>query len=353
MVVGSFGLTPKQLVVLAIAEGTTQGVLVPLLVKFLTSKRTHHPWFKIYVISVNVLSLLHTALRIAEAFSALGPVPRLLPFELSSIIVTCCVAAFTQTFFIYRCWRIFNRRMIFVVPYLAGLATALVSGALIGFFSAGVIPTTSHEIEIALDIWAFSSFALDLCMTLTNHSDHDSVFLTAWHVIWASAILPLVLMALVIFDIYILPETLIPSPLAAALSEKFLLISLMISLMGSVLRCYVPAVFDNEFAPADKVMCEGNLSSPAGPLLRVLPYPKAPWDSLANLYLPQDQVFTNSRQEAFWVQQDLAVVVTQLEGNRAWKTLIKVISLLQSHRHMAQANPSNFIFLRVQNDFIH
>ncbi|CAE6408211.1 unnamed protein product [Rhizoctonia solani] len=242
MAVASSGLTPRQLVILAVLEGITQGVLVPLLIDFLASKRSHHLWFKVYVIFVNVLSLTHTTLRVAEAFLALGPIPHLFPFELSSIIVASGVTAFTQAFFIYRCWRIFNRRTILIIPYLVGLTTTLVCGALIGLFSAGVIPNTLNEIKIAVTIWTFTAFALDLCMTLTtiiylyrlraDYNNHDNVFLTAWHVIWASAAPPLVLMALLIFDVYILPETLLPSPLAAALTEKFLLLSLMIALMG-------------------------------------------------------------------------------------------------------------------------
>ncbi|CEL56389.1 hypothetical protein RSOLAG1IB_07775 [Rhizoctonia solani AG-1 IB] len=238
----SFGLTSGQLVLLAILQGITQGALFPLLISFLASKRTNHRWFKIYVIFTNVLSLSHTIIRVVEAFSSLEPTPRLLPFELSSIFVTCSTAAFTQAFFIYRCWRIFNRRTIFIVPFLIALLTALVSGALIGLFSAGAIPHTWHMIEIALATWAFSAFTLDFCMTLitivylyrlrANHNEHDSVFLTVWHVIWGSAMLPLCLMALVILDVYILPQSVLPSPLAAAMTEKFLLLSLMITLMG-------------------------------------------------------------------------------------------------------------------------
>ncbi|CAE6394123.1 unnamed protein product [Rhizoctonia solani] len=238
----SFALTPRQHILLAILQGITQGILIPLLVNFLTSKRSHPLWFKAYVIFTNILSLAHTIIRIVEAFSALELVPRLLPFELSSIFVTCSIAALTQTFFIHRCWRIFNRRVIFVLPFLVGLLTALASGGLIGLFSAGAVPSTWHMIEIALATWAFSAFTLDLCMTLTtiiylyrlraNHDDHDNVFLTAWHVIWASAAPPLCLMALVILDVYILPQSVLPSPLAAAMTEKFLLLSLMITLMG-------------------------------------------------------------------------------------------------------------------------
>ncbi|CAE7058073.1 unnamed protein product [Rhizoctonia solani] len=221
----AFGLTPRQLVVLAILEGVTQGVLLPLLVNFLASKRGHHPWFKLYVVFVNALSLVHTILRIVEAFSAMDATQRLLPLELGSIFLTCSVAAFTQAFYIYRCWRIFNRRTLFIVPYLVGLATALASGA-----------------SIVATIWIFSAFTLDLSLTLTmviylyrlraDHGDQDNVFLTVWHVVWASASPPLALMAMVIFDVYILPGTLVPSLLVAALTEKFLLISLMIALMG-------------------------------------------------------------------------------------------------------------------------
>ncbi|GAB1518653.1 hypothetical protein RhiTH_001717 [Rhizoctonia solani] len=44
--------------------------------------------------------------------------------------------------------------------------------------------------------------------------------------------MPLCLIALVILDVYVLPQKLIPAPLAADLSEKFLLMSLMITLTG-------------------------------------------------------------------------------------------------------------------------
>lgn len=48
---------------------------MPLLVTFLTSKRGHNPWFKIYVIYVNVISLAQTIIHTIQAFYFLGATP--------------------------------------------------------------------------------------------------------------------------------------------------------------------------------------------------------------------------------------------------------------------------------------
>ncbi|CUA77968.1 hypothetical protein RSOLAG22IIIB_12948 [Rhizoctonia solani] len=245
MTITSSELPLRQLIELAISEVLIQGILIPLLVDSVASERSYGLRFKLYVIFINILSLVHTVLRVTDALTALDSASHHLPLELSSIILTCGVSALTQAFFIHRCWRIFNKRMVLIAPYVAGLIVSIISGALIGLFSAGVIPSTPHEIDVVVGIWAFSGFTLDLCMTLTtiiylyklrsDHNDRDNVFLTVWLIhkhFKSSAAPPLFLMGLVIFDLYILPETLLPSALAAALIEKFLLLSLMITLTG-------------------------------------------------------------------------------------------------------------------------
>ncbi|KAB5592552.1 hypothetical protein CTheo_4019 [Ceratobasidium theobromae] len=73
----SYGLTPKEMFGLSAMQCAMQGILIPLLVTFLTDRSTtsRSPWFKIYVVSVNMLGFWQTALAIVQALDSINSQP--------------------------------------------------------------------------------------------------------------------------------------------------------------------------------------------------------------------------------------------------------------------------------------
>ncbi|QRW05774.1 hypothetical protein RhiLY_04773 [Ceratobasidium sp. AG-Ba] len=102
------------------------------------------------------------------------------------------------------------------------------------------------------NIWMFSLFFLDLGTTITTivflyracagHSGRDSVSSTVWQVIWASAVPPLVIMAIPIVNQFLVDSPIHPvTVFPVAMSGKFFVLSLMISVVG---RGYIREKFD-------------------------------------------------------------------------------------------------------------
>ncbi|CAE6512523.1 unnamed protein product [Rhizoctonia solani] len=102
----------------------------------------------------------------------------------------------------------------------------------------------SEKQRIALGLWAFSSLIVDLLMTITtgfylyktrtgSSGYHQSVFFTAWNVIWAAAVPPMALIVAVIIDGYLIPSSDHEvATFLADLSGKIYALSLMITLAG-------------------------------------------------------------------------------------------------------------------------
>jgi hypothetical protein len=126
------------------------GVLIPLLIHFLSSPRDDRKWFKIYVIYVNILALVQTGVHLYDGLSVAGSqsihpavsatrqVTTLYSYTLKSIkalalspILTTILGASVQLFFIFRCWRIFQQRLLFIMPFLALWVSALIPGILL------------------------------------------------------------------------------------------------------------------------------------------------------------------------------------------------------------------------------
>ncbi|CAE6411583.1 unnamed protein product [Rhizoctonia solani] len=97
--------------------------------------------------------------------------------------------------------------------------------------------------SIALTVWAFSWFVLELGMTVitivflyrarTGLPAHNGIFCTVWQVLWTSIIPPFILMTIVIIDGYVTPGS--PSEVSwftVAIIAKFFALSLMINLIG-------------------------------------------------------------------------------------------------------------------------
>lgn len=245
MATDPYALTPRQLVWLAVVQSTIQGILVSLFATFITSKRKRHPSLKVYVGCVNLLALAQTTIHVMQAFDALDPGPPRAAFILVSPVLTAITSTSVQAFYIHRCWQIFKKNILPIVPFLLCLLTALVSGILLGVYSMrlGESPDLYQNKIVAMTIWAFSSFILDLCMTLTtivflyrsrkDFSEYKTIFGTIWQVMWASAVPPLILMFVVVFNEYIFPERgFVPARLSSAMTGKFFALSLMITLVG-------------------------------------------------------------------------------------------------------------------------
>ncbi|CAE6358180.1 unnamed protein product [Rhizoctonia solani] len=83
---GAYGLPTKALVSLALMQSTVQGILIPMLATFITTKSDHRPWFKFYVVFVNVLSLGQTIIHIIQAFDAMNALTERIATDISTVI---------------------------------------------------------------------------------------------------------------------------------------------------------------------------------------------------------------------------------------------------------------------------
>ena len=59
-----------------------QGILIPLLTTFLSSESSRRPWFKIYVVCVNILTAGQTVVHLIQVFGLLDSVPASAPVTL-------------------------------------------------------------------------------------------------------------------------------------------------------------------------------------------------------------------------------------------------------------------------------
>ncbi|KAB5592550.1 hypothetical protein CTheo_4017 [Ceratobasidium theobromae] len=210
MATGAYGLTPKAMFGLSAMQCTTQGMIISLLVTFLTSPPTpgRSPWFKAYVISVNVLGLVQTIIVILQGVDIFGPRPAREILVVIFHLLTTLIGTFVQAFFLHRCWRIFNKRFWPTAPFLVLLASAFASG------TASVIYAAQG----------------------TNSAKK------------ASAAPPLVLATIIIVNRSIgLGEPAGFTVLAATMTAKVFELSLMISLVG---QGYVRKQFQQFYSPS-------------------------------------------------------------------------------------------------------
>ncbi|KDN43370.1 hypothetical protein RSAG8_06154, partial [Rhizoctonia solani AG-8 WAC10335] len=249
MTTGSFGLPTKALVSLAIMQCVAQGLLIPLLTIFLSSKSSHRPWFKIYVVCVNVLTAGQTVAHVIQAFDVIELVPAPALLVAAPPILTGLIGASVQAFFIQRCWKIYHQRILPTAPLLLLWLTSLVSAIAIGGYGIELTEhgplNAIHGLQISSKIWGFSSLILDMITTFStivylhhvrkNLGGSHSVFVMVWQVMWTSATPPLILMTIGIVDGYVIevsPGPRVVSVVSSAMTGKFLVLSLMINLVG-------------------------------------------------------------------------------------------------------------------------
>ncbi|CUA74271.1 hypothetical protein RSOLAG22IIIB_11082 [Rhizoctonia solani] len=205
MTTGAFGLPTKALVSLAIMQCATQGILIPLLTTFLSSESSRRPWFKIYVICANVLTAGQTVAHIIQVFDVLDLVPA--PAVLVGIppILTGIIGASVQAFFIQRCWKIYDRRIIPTIPLLLLWLTSLVSAMSIASYGIKLtVDGPANALRVSSKIWGISTLAIDIITTFStivylyyvrkNLGTGHGAFMMVWQVMWASATPPLILM---------------------------------------------------------------------------------------------------------------------------------------------------------------
>ncbi|KAJ1306374.1 hypothetical protein OPQ81_007380 [Rhizoctonia solani] len=247
MAATAHGLPNKALMFLAVMQCLTQGVLVTLLATFLTSKSSHQPWFKVYVIFVNVLCAGQTVLNIIQAFNIVDLVPQPVALVAAAPVLTGVIGASVQAFFIRRCWKIYDQRILPIIPLLLLWLASLVSSVAIGGYgmqsAERKVLFSKQGVMTLLKVWIFTSFIFDLITTLSTIfylyrvrkgiDGCHSVFGMVWQVMWASAAPPLILMTICIIDGYVIPSTpKIVAPVSAGMTGKFFALSLMISLVG-------------------------------------------------------------------------------------------------------------------------
>lgn len=106
-----------------------------MLTTFLTTKSDRQLWFKIYVVSINVLTLTQTIIHIIQAFDILNGIPERTILLAMAPVLTGLICAAVQAFFIYRCWRIYRQRVLAIIPLLLLWLIAVVSNVIMGVFS--------------------------------------------------------------------------------------------------------------------------------------------------------------------------------------------------------------------------
>ncbi|KAG8705821.1 hypothetical protein FRC08_001423, partial [Ceratobasidium sp. 394] len=250
------GVLCAELVVAAtLVHCTLQGALVPLLVSFLNSGRDQNKWFRVYVVLVNLASLTETIIHIVPIYDTLHQILPSLSLILGPQILTNMLSASVQGFFIYRCWRIFQRRILPIVPFLVLHLTSIITGTIVVVYLAlGATTDTVRLRQVTFAIWVFSLFLLDLSTTTTtmvylyrsfagfHEYDQKGVFNTVWQVIWASATPPLAITIIPMINQFVASSPVDPLTIfPIAMTGKFFVLSLMISLVG---RGYIRESFD-------------------------------------------------------------------------------------------------------------
>ncbi|CAE6427997.1 unnamed protein product [Rhizoctonia solani] len=236
---GAYGLPTKALVSLALMQSTVQGILIPMLATFITTKSDHRPWFKFYVVFVNVLSLGQTIIHIIQAFDAMNALTERIALVAAAPILTGLIGASVQAFFAYRCWRIYHQRILAIIPLLLLWLVALVSAIVMGAFLVQTVvhgPTPGTDISTV--IWVISSLLFDLIATSSTVaylygvrkelSANRNTLLVVWNVIWASATPPFVLIVIALANGCLGTTTRssgVISIMAAAMSGNSLVIS--------------------------------------------------------------------------------------------------------------------------------
>ncbi|CAE6451926.1 unnamed protein product [Rhizoctonia solani] len=242
----AYGLEPRHLLALVVMQCILQGLLICMLASFLSSKSaSSRPMgFKLYVVFVNALSFAQTTVTILQGFEMLDVAPHKQILVLVYFWLTGINSAAVQAFFMHRCWRIFEKRILPIIPFLVLFLAFFASGVMVVI--CGSVVTGSKEARNKSHIVAVcvsSSFVLDLLMTTTTIiflyrtrtglGEHDSLFTAIWRIMWVSAAPPLVLMSIILINGYIIPSG--PPPLtilSAAIIAKVSTLSLMINLLG-------------------------------------------------------------------------------------------------------------------------
>ncbi|CAE6433050.1 unnamed protein product [Rhizoctonia solani] len=243
---GAYGLPTNALICLAIMQSTVQGILLPMLATFITTKSDHRPWFKFYVIFVNILSLGQTIIHLIQAFDVMNALTERVVLVAAAPILTGLIGAAVQAFFAYRCWRIYHQRILAMIPLLFLWLITLVSAIVMGAFLVQTVvhgPTPGTDISTV--IWVNSSLLFDLITTTSTIAYlyrvrkelnvNRSTFLVVWNVIWASAAPPFVLVVIALVDgrmHSVGKSSGVVSILATAMSAKSFVLSLMINLVG-------------------------------------------------------------------------------------------------------------------------
>ncbi|ELU43336.1 hypothetical protein AG1IA_02632 [Rhizoctonia solani AG-1 IA] len=116
------------------------GILIPLLINFFASshQKRDKKWFKFYVIYVNTLALAQTIVQVYNILDFLeSSLVKTRPVVLVlGPVLNITSSASVQLFFIFRCWKIYKRRVLFVLPFLTLWLTALLPGLTLGYYLA-------------------------------------------------------------------------------------------------------------------------------------------------------------------------------------------------------------------------
>ncbi|KAG8751793.1 hypothetical protein FRC11_008991 [Ceratobasidium sp. 423] len=198
------------------------GILITLLLNFLASKTDHRAWFKIYVVTANLLTGGQTIIHVVQAFEIIDLAPVCNTLVLAAPVLTGLINVLVQAFFIYRCWRIYQQHVPATIPLVLLSATSLVSAIMIGAYLAKSLIRPPDEVipganisNSSVEIWTFSSLAFDMITTLStilyffrvrkDLNARQGILAVVWQILWASAAPPLILILISIIDEHMNP----------------------------------------------------------------------------------------------------------------------------------------------------
>ncbi|CAE6375340.1 unnamed protein product [Rhizoctonia solani] len=135
MIVDGSQFQKEQVFGLTIFHCTLQGVLLTMICGTLVSRPGDSIWLRAYIVVINSIALLQTIFHVIQGFNNVHEQP---PYYWIQVLIprlTALLSASVQLFFIHRCWKIFRRKWLPMVPFFALFLAALIPGVALGTYT--------------------------------------------------------------------------------------------------------------------------------------------------------------------------------------------------------------------------
>ncbi|CAE6375329.1 unnamed protein product, partial [Rhizoctonia solani] len=123
-----------------------QGVLLATTCSALVSRPRDKICLRLYVVVINLIALLQTVVHLMQGFCSLMGHPPRHWLELLVPRLTPILSAMAQVFFIRRCWRVFGRKWLPMIPFGILCIAAFVPGVILGAYAYPSLSVTGDEL---------------------------------------------------------------------------------------------------------------------------------------------------------------------------------------------------------------